>query len=300
MNNLHKYVFSCLLAIAVLLSSASFQPAFAQSAPSLGAASSFSVLGGQAVTCTGSVITGDVGVSPTPAFANAGCTIAGSTPPATDAAAALARTAFLNAYDAIGLLPCSQTIATAAFTGNVPALGPLAPGVYCFPAGVTFTNTTLTLDGSGNPNGVWIFKVAAALTGSGFQMVMANGAQACNVFWSVGAATTLSTSTLPPLFQGSILAGNAAGGSVTITGGSLIGRVLANVAVTMTATNIHGSCALVSQANGRCDADDKDHHHDKDNDKDMDKDRDHDKDRGNDGDNNNDHNGDHNNDHEDE
>jgi hypothetical protein len=277
MNYQNKYVFLCLLAIATLLSAASFQPASAQSAPSLGTAATFSVLGGQAVTCTDSVITGDVGVSPTPAFTSTGCTIAGGTPPATDVAAALARTAFLSAYDALGLMPCSQTIGTAAFTGNVPALGPLAPGVYCFPAAVTFTNTTLTLDGSTNPNGIWVFKVGAALTGSGFQVVMANGAQPCNVFWSVGAATTLSTSTLTPLFQGNILAGNAAGGSVTITGGSLIGRVLANVAVTLTGTNIHGSCALLAQGTASCTANDNDdndeHHHEKDNDRDHDKDK---------------------------
>jgi Ice-binding-like len=275
----NKYVFVCLLAIATFLSVASFQPALAQSAPSLGAASGFSVLGGQAVTCTNSVITGDVGVSPTPAFTNAGCTIAGNTPPATDVAAALARTAFLSTYNALGLMPCGQTFSTAAFTGNVPALGPLAPGVYCFPAAVTFTDTTLTLDGSTNPNGIWIFKVGAALTGSGFHVVMANGAQACNVFWSVGAAVTLSTSTLPPLFQGNILAGNAAGGSVTITGGSLIGRVLANVAVTMTGTNTHGSCALLAQGTASCTADNDVDHHDKDKDQDHDKDRDKDKDK---------------------
>jgi len=273
----NKYVFVCLLAIATFLSVASFQPALAQSAPSLGAASGFSVLGGQAVTCTNSVITGDVGVSPTPAFTNAGCTIAGNTPPATDVAAALARTAFLSTYNALGLMPCGQTFSTAAFTGNVPALGPLAPGVYCFPAAVTFTDTTLTLDGSTNPNGIWVFKVGAALTGSGFHVVLANGAQACNVFWSVGAAVTLSTSTLPPLFQGNILAGNAAGGSVTITGGSLIGRVLANVAITMTGTNIHGSCALTSQALATCQAGDND---EKDKDKDKDEDKDRDKDNG--------------------
>jgi len=281
MNYQNKYVFVWLLAIATFLSVASFQPALAQSAPSLGAASTFSVLGGQAVTCTDSIITGDVGVSPTPAFTNTACTIVGGTPPATDAAAALARTAFLSAYNALGLMPCSQTISPAAFTGNVPALGPLAPGVYCFPAGVTFTNTTLTLDGSTNPNGIWIFKVGAALTGSGFHVVMANGAQACNVFWSVGAAVTLSTSTLPPLFQGNILAGNAAGGSVTITGGSLIGRVLANVAITMTGTNVHGSCALLAQGTASCtvnDNDDNDEHHEKDKDQDHDKDRDKDKD----------------------
>jgi hypothetical protein len=275
----NKYVFVCLLAIATFLSVASFQPALAQSAPSLGAASGFSVLGGQAVTCTNSVITGDVGVSPTPAFTNAGCTIAGNTPPATDVAAALARTAFLSTYNALGLMPCGQTFSTAVFTGNVPALGPLAPGVYCFPAAVTFTDTTLTLDGSTNPNGIWIFKVGAALTGSGFHVVMANGAQACNVFWSVGAAVTLSTSTLQPLFQGNILAGNAAGGSVTITGGSLIGRVLANVAVTMTGTNTHGSCALLAQGTASCTADNDVDHHDKDKDQDHDKDRDKDKDK---------------------
>jgi Ice-binding-like len=123
------------------------------------------------------------------------------------------------------------------------------------------------------------FKVGAALTGSGFHVVMANGAQARNVFWSVGAAVTLSTSTLPPLFQGNILAGNAAGGSVTITGGSLIGRVLANVAVTMTGTNTHGSCALLAQGTASCTADNDVDHHDKDKDQDHDKDRDKDKDK---------------------
>jgi hypothetical protein len=107
---------------------------------------------------------------------------------------------------------------------------------------------------------------------------MTNGAQACNVFWSVGAAVTLSSSTLTPVFQGNILAGNATGGSVTLTGGSLVGRVLANVAVTMTNTNIHGSCALVSKANGMCDAGDNDKDHGKGNDKDKGKGNDDDQD----------------------
>jgi hypothetical protein len=104
---------------------------------------------------------------------------------------------------------------------------------------------------------------------------MANGGQACNVFWSVGAAVTLSTSTLPPLFQGNILAGDAAGGAITITGGSLIGRALANVAVTLTGTNLHGSCALLAQAAATCSANDNDKDHGKDQDRDHDKDQDH-------------------------
>lgn len=279
MNYQQKYFFRCLVPIAALLFAASFQAAWAQTAPSLGAASSFAVLGGSAVTCTNSVITGDVGISPggATAVSQAGCTIVG-TVHANDPAAISAHSAFLSAYDALVLLPCTQTVSIVAFTGNVPVLGPLAPGVYCFPAAVTFTDTTLTLDGSTNPNGIWVFKVGAALTGSGFQVVMTNGGQACNVFWAVGAAVTLSTSTLPPLFQGNILAGGLAG-SITITGGGLVGRALGNVAVTMTSTNIHGTCALVDQAKASCHADDNDEdHHKKDKDKDKDQEKDDDKD----------------------
>jgi len=243
--------------------------------PSLGAAATFAVLGGTNVTCTfPGVITGDVGVSPGSAvpFTNTGCAISGGTPPATNTAAGQAHTAFLNAYGALVLTPCTQNIATAAFTDNVPAtlgpfpLGNIPPGVYCFAADVTFTRTTLTLDGSTNPNGIWIFKVPAALTGTGFQVVLANGAQACNVFWAVGAAATLTTSTtVAALFQGNILLGGPAG-SITTTGGALVGRALANVAVTMTGTNVNGVCALVDQAKAGCKTDDDDRDHEGDDD----------------------------------
>src|SRR5260370_39546232 len=193
----------CMLSVGML--------ARAQSAPSLGAASPFAILGGTNVTCTSpGVITGDVGVSPGSAFTNTGCAISGGTPPATAAAAALARTDLLNASAALKdpqQTPCTETISTAAFTDNVPGtlgtggppLGNIPPGVYCFTAAVTFTDTTLTLDGATNPNGIWIFKVGAALTGRGFQVVTANGAQACNVFWAVRARGTISDPTLPPL-----------------------------------------------------------------------------------------------------
>jgi hypothetical protein len=250
-NTLHKLTrLAVIVLFAAILSAVPFYAAFAQTAPSLGTAANFAVLGGTNVTCTapGSII-GDVGVSPGSAvpFTNTGCTIVGRMPPATNAAAFLAQGALLSAYNSLVGQACTQTISTAAFTGNVPALGPLAPGVYCFPAGVTFTDTTLTLDGSTNPNGIWIFKVGAALSGNGFQVVMTNGAQPCNVYWAVGADVTLTTSTLPPLFLGNILAGapTAAGGSITITGGSVVGRVLANTAVTMTGTSVVGCGSVV-------------------------------------------------------
>ena len=96
MNDIQKYLSTCLLATAALIVGTS--PAWAQ--VSLGAASGFAVLGGTNVTCTapGSVI-GDVGVSPgaVPPFTNTGCVITGAAPPATNTAAVGARTAFLSA-----------------------------------------------------------------------------------------------------------------------------------------------------------------------------------------------------------
>jgi hypothetical protein len=271
-----------LLLVICVLSMGSL--ARAQTAPSLGTAATFAVLG-SAVTCTGpGVISGDVGA--TGAFTNTPvCTIAGGTPPATNAAAILAQTALNNAYqnalvaNSSCTLPLLPAAPGASFT--------LGPGVYCTAAALTFTNITLTLDAGGNANAVWVFKIGAGLTGTGFQVVMAGGGQPCNVYWLVGADSTLTTST----FQGNILAGGPAG-SFTSTGGTLIGRVLANGAVTMTGPNVHGTCALAAQGGAGCktDDDDRDHegdddhgegkrhhkdHHDKDDKDHRDDDRDH-------------------------
>jgi hypothetical protein len=92
----------------------------------------------------------------------------------------------------------------------------------------------LTLNGPATA--VWTFFVAGALTGTNFSVVMAGGGQPCNVFWVPGVAATMTTSTL----KGNILAGNTAGGSITLTGGALTGRILANVAATTTGTSLVG------------------------------------------------------------
>jgi hypothetical protein len=242
---------------------------WAQTAPSLGAAVSFSVLG-NALTCTSTVITGDVGS--TGAFTPTGCIIAGGAPPATNAAAA--ETALTSAFNAIN--PINPSNCNATETGNLAGVT-LTPGVYCFPAAATLAGT-LTLDGSGVTNPIWNFEVNGAVTGTAFQVVMVNG-QACNVFWAVNGAVTLSsTTTVPQLFQGNILAS----GAITMTGGSLIGRALASGAVTLTSTNIQGSCALLAQgqAQGQASCTDNDEHHDKDKDRDHEKDKkDHEKEK---------------------
>jgi hypothetical protein len=235
MNDLRKYLHTCLLATAALLVGGS--PAWAQ--VSLGAASEFAVLGGTNVTCTGpGSITGDVGVSPGSAvpFTNTGCVITGAFPPATNIAAAGARTAFLSAYAAAQAESCTGTLLST-ITGPLT----LYPGVYCTGAALTGTGV-LTLDAKGDANAVWIFKIGAALTGTGFSVIMTNGGQACNVYWVPDAAVTLTSSA----FSGNILAGNATLGSITSTGGSLAGRALANVAVSMTGPAVVGCAALPS------------------------------------------------------
>ena len=223
MNQLQKYLSTCLLATATLLGSTS--PAWAQS---LGTASGFAVLGGTAVTCTTGSVVGDVGISPGGAvsFTHTGCTIAGGAPPATDPAAASARIDFLSAYAVLRSAYCTQTLVGTLAGQN------LAPGVYCVDAVAKTGTLTLT----GPLNGVWVFLVNGALTGTNFSVVMAGGGQPSNVFWAPSAGATMTTS----VFQGNILAGDAINGSITLTGGTLVGRALANVAVTMTSASVIG------------------------------------------------------------
>ena len=257
MNSFQKSFTTCLFATAALLVGP--LPAWAQ--VPLGAASGFSVLAGTNVTCTAGAIAGDVGVSPGSAvpFTNTGCTIAGAMPPATNTAAALARTAFLSAYAAARSMPCTQTLLST-ITGPVT----LSPGVYCTDAALTGTGV-LTLDAGGNANAVWVFKIGTlatgALTGTNFSVVMAGGGQPCNVFWAPSAGVTMTTSAL----VGTILAGNATDGSITLTGGTVAGRALANVAFTMTGASVIGCGALsVPPDSSTCrDKDHDGHHHDK-------------------------------------
>jgi ice-binding like protein len=215
MNDLQKYLSTCLLATTALLGGAS--PAFAvSSAPSLATAANFAVLG-SAVTCTNTpptTITGDVGVVLSTGFTNTtGCKIAG-TVHAGDAAALAAYKAFLSAY--VALAPKSGDCDSAHTLAGTLAGKNLAPGVYCVAAGAKTGTLTLT----GPANGTWTFKVApGALTGTNFSVIMAGGGQPCNVTWRVDAAATMTGS----VFQGNILAA----ADITLTGGTLAGRALA-------------------------------------------------------------------------
>lgn len=168
----------------------------------LGTAEDFSVLGGQTVTNTGpSVLANSVGVSPgsdivgfPPGIVQPPGTIEATTPVAADAQADLTA-----AYiDALGR-PLNETV-TSDLTGLT-----LVGGVFAGPSQSPLSLAgTLTLDGEGNPNSVFIFQTDSTLiTGPGSTVALINGAQACNVFWQVGSSATLDTGST---FVGNILA----------------------------------------------------------------------------------------------
>jgi Ice-binding-like len=200
-----------------------YSPSPASAQVSLGSAERFAALAGAAVTCTDSVVTGDVGVYPGSAVTVTRCTISG-TVHAGDTVAGQAYADFLIAYDKLATLPCGQTITNLA--GQV-----LQPGVYCVAALSATTGGTLWLDGSSTDT--WIFKIGsndptAYLVGTNFTVEMLNPQTTCsnNVYWWVADYATLTDS----VFIGSILAGAA----ITVTGGSLDGQALAKAAVTLT------------------------------------------------------------------
>jgi Ice-binding-like len=123
----------------------------------------------------------------------------------------------LTAYNALFTLSPGATE-----TGNIGGLV-LPPGIYTAPStSLAVSSGNLTLDAQGDTNAVWIFQVGTTLdVASGLQVILANGAQASNVFWQVGSSATIDTTAV---MQGNILAAI----SVTVnSGATLNGRALA-------------------------------------------------------------------------
>jgi hypothetical protein len=219
-------------------------------AVALGAACGYGVLAHTTVTSTGATaVTGDVGVSPGTAVVgflptntyalgpgathtDGPGTVTGTIhindpPPPSPTSAAQAQADLLVAYnDLKGRTAPAPTI----LTGAAPDIGglTLAPGIYKSNTSLAITGT-VTLDGGGDPNAVWIFQIASTLTtGGNSNVVLAGAASAHNVFWQVGSSATLGTNST---LNGSILALTAA---TLTTKATLNGRALVlNAAVTL-------------------------------------------------------------------
>ncbi|MHB8592533.1 MAG: ice-binding family protein [Vulcanimicrobiaceae bacterium] len=113
--------------------------------------------------------------------------------------------------------------ATATVSGDLGGQT-LAPGVYKSTSSLAIKSGNLTLDGGGNAQSVFIFEIGSTLTtvlngGAGGNVILANGASPCNIFWQVGSSATLGGAT----FYGNVLAYS----SITINATTFTGRALA-------------------------------------------------------------------------
>jgi len=201
----------------------------------LGSAAAFAVLGGSGISNTGvnTSITGDVGSFPTATMNGIlSGNVNGTLFTVADPIVGLAKTDLTTAYnDAQG-----RSLNAISLPGQIGGLT-LAPGLYVnsISSGIsgTGTNGILTLDAGGNANAVWIFKMGSTLvTDAGTAVVLAGGAQAKNIYWSVGSSATLGTNSI---FYGNILADQ----SITLTtGATLYGRALTRIGAVTLDNNI--------------------------------------------------------------
>jgi len=208
----------------------------------LGSTANFAILSYAAITSTGGgIITGNAGVSPAAGSfiglnaAQVSGTIyaVDSTGPAGSVADPTLLTTAMGdltiAYnDAAGRTPIptgSFLNPGAAYSSGYNIGGmTLVPGLYKFGTGQTaFIESDVTL--TGGPNDVWIFQCGADLSvANNVHVILAGGAQAGNIFWQVGTAAVLGTSSD---FKGTIMAGTA----ITMDSTSTVeGRALAETA----------------------------------------------------------------------
>ena len=204
-------------------------PAFAvPSSVDLGSATSYAVIGGSTITNTGpSVITGDLALDPGSAVTGfppgtiTGATNVSNSPSL--AAQGDVTTAFNDAAGRSSTMSISADLAGSTLT----------PGVYTASSSMALSGT-LTLNGQGNPDAVFIFQAGSTLTThSGSSVILEDGAQACHVFWEVGSSATIGTTTS---LIGTVLALTSIS---LLTGATVQGRMLArNGAVTLDTNTI--------------------------------------------------------------
>ncbi len=197
----------------------------------LGSAATFAVLAGATVSNTGATttITGDIGLSPGSSITGipAGQPVGGAIH-ISDAPAVNAQSNLTTAYNDLAGRACGTNMTSLDLGGRT-----LPAGVYCFNSTAGLTGA-LVLDGGGNPNAVFVFQVASALTtASNSAVTLIGGANANNVYWQVSSSATIGTGST---FKGNIVALQ----SITLgTGASLSGRALArNGSVTMSSNAV--------------------------------------------------------------
>jgi hypothetical protein len=182
------------LSMLILPSAAS-----AATRPELGAASPFAVVAGAGVTNQGLTgIAGDVGVGPGHDAGGLARERVNGSVHLGDQAWAEAHGHLSRALDASATTSCEAELTDDDLGGKV-----LGPGTTCVSSTARLSRT-LTLDGRGDPDAVFVLKVPGSLTTeAGSAVVLVNGAQACNVVFRVGDTVDLGRDST---FNGTVLA----------------------------------------------------------------------------------------------
>lgn len=140
-----------------------------------------------------------------------------------DPASLIAKNDLTVAWNQMGVIPCDSALSVTMGNGGV-----LTPQTYCVGMASTITGN-LILDAQGDPNAIFIIKVGGALNvAATSNIILANLAQAANVYWRIdGAVSILDNS----MFKGTIIAN----GAIHLYGGTVLeGRALSIVgAITM-------------------------------------------------------------------
>jgi hypothetical protein len=213
-------LFKKLGVLTLLLASIAAAPfASAATSPSTGAASKFVILSSTySNTVGGTTLNGDLGYTVPPATIP---TVNG----ATHVADSVYNQAGIDQGSALSNLnnqPCSFSFAPgpidlASDTTHGP-VGVYTPGVYCAAGAASIGGGgTVTLNGAGT----YIFRMDGALNSSANSIVkLANGASACDVWWTPTAATTLGANST---FVGTTIdaSGITIGNNVTWNGQAL-------------------------------------------------------------------------------
>jgi hypothetical protein len=207
--------------------------------PTVGRAQTFAALAYSSITAANiSTLIGDIGVSAGAVSNITGFSAPGDKKYGTDSLAPNSMRTILAQQDVTALVgnidprACDKdlTNVVGGLTGDIT----LYPGVTCmnsFSADVLL-NGHVTLDARGDSNAFFIIRGNLTMTvADAAQVVLANGAEACGVFWRFSKQVTIGKTVK---FYGTVIAGTA----ITMsTGSTLTGRALAQTAGVMLDAN---------------------------------------------------------------
>ncbi|EGX95743.1 FG-GAP repeat protein [Cordyceps militaris CM01] len=155
----------------------------------MGDAGTYGVIAATTLTSTGNTkITGNCGTSPgtsVTGFPPGTCTSLSAGGTSAKNAEAACLTAYTNARAYTNAVPPPYALAASDLGGQA-----LGPGAYTFPTSAVKLTGTLTLDGTSNPSGQFIFLITATFDAMASSQVNLINAQACNVYFIVGSSAT--------------------------------------------------------------------------------------------------------------